>query len=86
MPSLQKKIRTIQGQLDLWAAQAENWKGQRENALKQIESQIEQWCEENKLTERKLDIEEKKAIADIILRGIESAQRISQIAGAAMIK
>ena len=47
-----ENIKTIQGQLDLWAAQAENWKGQRENVLKQIEAQIEQWNKENKFTEK----------------------------------
>ena len=34
-----ENIKTIQGQLDLWAAQAENWEGQRENVRKQIEAQ-----------------------------------------------
>ena len=36
----EENTRTIQGQLDLWAAQAENWKGQRENVLKQIEAEV----------------------------------------------
>ena len=49
-------IKTIQGQLDLWTAQAENWKGQRENALKQIEAQVEQWNKENKFKEKKLNL------------------------------
>ena len=45
----EENIKTIQGQLDLWAAQAENWEGQRENVRKQIEAQIEQWSQENML-------------------------------------
>ena len=48
----EENMRTIQGQLDLWVAQAENWKGQRENVLKQIKAQIEQWDKENKFTEK----------------------------------
>lgn len=78
--------KTIQGQLDLWAAQAENWKGQRENVLKQIEAQIEQWNKENKLTEKKLDMEQTRLIADIILRSLESVQKIGQIVGTAIVK
>ena len=48
----EENTRTIQGQLDLWTAQAENWKGQRENVLEQIKAQIEQWNKENKFTYR----------------------------------
>ena len=81
-----ENIKTIQGQLDLWAAQAENWKGQRENVLKQIEAQVEQWNKENKFTEKKLNQEETRLIADIILRSLESVQKIGQIVGTAMIK
>ena len=80
------RIRTIQGQLDLWAAQAENWKGQRENVRKEIEAQIEQWNKENKFTEKKLSLEETRLIADIVLRSLESVQKIGQIVGTAMIK
>ena len=36
----EENMRTIQGQLDLWVAQAENWKGQRDNVLKQIETHV----------------------------------------------
>ena len=81
-----ENMKTIQGQLDLWAAQAENWKGQRENILKQIEAQIEQWNKENKFTEKKLNLEETSLIADIILRSLEAVQKIGQIVGTAMIK
>lgn len=81
-----ENIKTIQGQLDLWVAQAENWKGQRENVLKQIEAQVEQWNKENKFTEKKLNLEETRLIADIILRSLESVQKIGQIVGTAMIK
>ena len=81
-----ENMKTIQGQLDLWAAQAENWKGQRENILKQIEAQIEQWNKENKFTEKKLNLEETRLIADIILRSLEAVQKIGQIVGTAMIK
>ena len=70
-----ENMKTIQGQLDLWAAQAENWKGQRENILKQIEAQIEQWNKENKFTEKKLNLEETSLIADIILRSLEAVQK-----------
>lgn len=82
----EENIKTIQGQLDLWAAQAENWKGQRENVLKQIEAQIEQWNKENKFTEKKLDMEQTRLIADIILRSLESVQKIGQIVGTAIVK
>lgn len=81
-----ENMRTIQGQLDLWTEQAENWKGQRGNALKQIEAQVEQWNKENKFTEKKLDIEQTRIIADIILRSLESVQKIGQIVGTAIIK
>lgn len=82
----EENIKTIQGQLDLWTAQAENWKGQRENVLKQIETQVNQWNKENTFTEKKLNLEETRLIADIILRSIESVQKIGQIVGTAMIK
>ena len=36
----EENIKTIQGQLDLWTAQAENWEGQRENVRKQIAAHI----------------------------------------------
>jgi hypothetical protein len=81
-----ENMKTIQGQLDLWAAQAENWEGQRGNVRKQIEAQIEQWNKENKFTEKKLNLEETRLIADIILRSLESVQKIGQIVGTAMIK
>jgi hypothetical protein len=81
-----ENIKTIDGQLQLWGKQIENWEGQRENVRKQIEAQIEQWSQENILAGKKLDLEEKKAIADIILRGIEIIQGIGQAVGAAAIK
>lgn len=82
----EENTKTIQGQLDLWAAQAKNWEGQRENVRKQIEAQIEQWSQENMFAGKKLDLEEKKAIADTILRGIEIIQGIGQAVGTAMGK
>lgn len=82
----EENMRTIQGQLDLWTAQAKNWEGQRENVRKQIEAQIEQWNKENKFTEKKLDMEQTKLIADIILRSLDSVQKIGQIVGTAMVK
>lgn len=81
-----ENTKTIQGQLDLWAAQAENWKGQRDNVLKQIEAQVEQWNTENKFTEGKLNQEKTRLIADIILRSLESVQKIGQIVGTAVVK
>ena len=69
-----ENIKTIDGQLLLWGKQIENWEGQRENVRKQIEAQIEQWSQENMCTGKRLDLEEKKAIAETILRGIEIVQ------------
>ena len=74
----EENIKTIDGQLQLWGKQVENWEGQRENVRKQIEAQIEQWSQENILTGKKLDLEEKKAIAETILRGIEIMQGIGR--------
>lgn len=82
----EENIKTIDGQLQLWGKQAENWEGQRENVRKQIEAQVEQWNKENKFTEKKLNLEETRLIADIILRSLESVQKIGQIVGTAMIK
>lgn len=82
----EENMKTIQGQLDLWVAQAENWEGQRENVLKQIEAQVEQWNKENEFTERRLDAEKTRFIADIILRSLESIQKIGQIVGTAIVK
>lgn len=82
----EENIKTIDGQLQLWGKQVENWEGQRENVRKQIEAQIEQWSQENILTGKKLDLEEKKAIAETILRGIEIMQGIGRTVGTAMIK
>lgn len=82
----EENIKTIDGQLQLWGKQIENWEGQRENARKQIEAQIEQWSQENILAGKKLDLEEKKAIADTILRGIEIVQGVGRAIGTSMIK
>ena len=82
----EENIKTIDGQLRLWTKQAENWEGQRNNVRKQIEAQIEQWSQENMFTGKKLDSEEKKAIADTILRGIEIIQGIGQAVRTAAIK
>ena len=81
-----ENIKTIEGQLQLWAKQAENWKGQRDNVRKQIEEQVKQWNKENKFTEKKLNLEETRLIADIILRSLESIQKIGQIVGTAVVK
>ena len=81
-----ENIRTIEGQLQLWSKQAENWEGQRENARRQIEEQVKQWAQENMFEERKISLERTKAIADIILRALESVQKIGQIVGTATIK
>ena len=81
-----ENIKTIEGQLQLWAKQAENWEGQRENVRKQIEEQVKQWSQENMFEGKKLDLEQNKVIADIILRSLESVQKIGQIVGTSMIK
>lgn len=81
-----ENIRTIDGQLQLWGKQIENWEGQRENVRREIEAQVEQWNQENKFKEKKLNLEETSLIADIILRSLESVQKIGQIVGTAIIK
>ena len=50
------------------------------HVIKQIEAQIEQWSQENIFTKGKLDLEEERAIADTILRGIEIIQGIGRAA------
>ena len=42
--------------------------------------------EENKFTEKKLDMEQTRLVADIILRSLESVQKIGQIVGTAIVK
>ena len=69
-----ENIRTIEGQLQLWAKQAENWEGQRENVKKQIEEQVKQWNQENIFEGKKISLEETRTIADIVLRSLESEQ------------
>ena len=81
-----ENIKTIEGQLQLWTKQAENWAGQRENIRKQIEEQVKQWAQENMFAGRKISLEQTKTIADIVLRGLESVQKIGQIVGTGMIK
>ena len=81
-----ENIKTIEGQLQLWAKQAENWEGQRENVRRQIEEQVKQWAQENIFEGKKVNIEQTKTIADIILRSLESIQKIGQIVGTSMIK
>ena len=66
--------------------QAENWEGQRENVRKQIEEQVKQWAQENMFEGKKVNLEQTKTIADIILRSLESVQRIGQIVGTAITK
>lgn len=81
-----ESIRLIEGQLQLWTKQAENWEGQRENIRKQIEEQVKQWEKENMFEGKKVDLEQTRTIADIILRSLDSVQKIGQIVGTAMIK
>ena len=81
-----ENIKTIEGQLQLWAKQAENWEGQRENVGRQIEEQVKQWAQENIFEGKKVNLEQTRTIADIILRSIESVQKIGQIVGTSMIK
>ena len=81
-----ENIKTIEGQLQLWAKQAENWEGQRENVRKQIEEQVKQWAQENMFEGKKVSLEQTRTIADIILRSLESVQKIGQIVGTSMIK
>lgn len=81
-----ENIKTIEGQLQLWAKQAENWEGERENVRKQIEEQVKQWGQENMFEGQKINLEQTRTIADIILRSLESVQKIGQIVGTAMIK
>ena len=57
-----------------------------ENVRKQIEEQVKQWGQENVFEGKKVDLEQTRTIADIILRSIESVQKIGQIVGTAMIK
>ena len=81
-----ENIKTIEGQLQLWSKQAENWEGQRENVRKQIEEQVKQWGQENMFEGKKVDLEQTRTIADIILRSLESVQKIGQLIGTAAIK
>lgn len=81
-----ENIKTIEGQLQLWSKQAENWEGQRENVRKQIEEQVKQWAQENMFEGKKVDLEQTRTIADIILRSLESVQKIGQIVGTAIVK
>ena len=71
-----ENIKTIEGQLQLWAKQIENWEGQRENVRKQIEEQVKQWAQENVFEEKKVNLEQTRTIADIVLRSLESIQKI----------
>lgn len=80
-----ENIKTIEGQLQLWTKQAENWEGQRENVRRQIEEQVKQWEKENMFEGKKVDLEQTRTIADIILRSLESVQKIGQIIGTAAI-
>ena len=81
-----ENIKTIEGQLQLWSKQAENWEGQRENVRKQIEEQVKQWAQENMFEGKKVNLEQTRTIADIILRGIEIVQGIGRAVGTAMTK
>lgn len=81
-----ENIKTIEGQLQLWSKQAENWEGQRENVRKQIEEQVKQWEKENMFEGKRISLEQTRTIADIVLRSLESVQKIGQIVGTAMVK
>ena len=72
--------------MQLWGKQIENWEEQRENVRKEIEARIEQWNKENQFTSKKLSMEETRLIADIILKSLDSVQKIGQIVGTAIIK
>ena len=56
------------------------------NVRRQIEEQVKQWAQENVFEGKKVDLEQTRVIADIILRSLESVQKIGQIVGATMIK
>ena len=45
-----------------------------------------QWTQENMFEGKKISLEQTRTIADIILRSLESVQKIGQIVGTAMIK
>ena len=79
-----ENIRTIEGQLQLWTKQAENWEEQRENVKKQIEEQVKQWEKENMFEGKKVNLEQTRTIADIILRSLDSVQKIGLIVGTAV--
>ena len=81
-----ENIRTIEGQLQLWAKQIVNWEEQQKNVRKQIEEQVKQWEQENMFEGKKMDLETTRTIADIILRSLESVQKIGQIVGTAIVK
>ena len=81
-----ENIKTIEGQLQLWAKQAENWEGQRENVKRQIEEQVKQWAQENMFEGKRISLEQTRTIADIVLRSLESVQKIGQIVGTAIVK
>ena len=85
-PTSNENIKTIEGQLQLWSKQAENWEGQRENARRQIEEQVKQWAQENMFEGKKINLEQTRVMADIILRSLDSVQKIGQIVGTAIIK
>ena len=72
--------------MQLGAKQAENWEGERENVRKQVEEQVKQWAQENMFTGEKVNLEKTRTIADIILRSLESVQKIGQLVGTSMIK
>ena len=45
-----------------------------------------QWAQENMFEGKRISLEQTRTIADIILRSLESVQKIGQIVGTAMIK
>ena len=51
-----------------------------------MEEQVKQWSQENMFEGKKVDLEQTRTIADIVLRSLESVQKIGQILGTAMIK
>ena len=80
-----ENIKTIEGQLQLCASYRD-WEGQRENVRRQIEEQVKQWAQENMFEGKKVSLEKTRTIADIILRSLESVQKIGQIVGTAMVR
>ena len=63
------------------------WDGSVKN-IEDIENGelVKQWAQENMFEGKKVNLEKTRTIADIILRCLESVQKIGQIAGTAIVK